>query len=506
MRSNRPLRRFAACTTVSLAIAGLSVPAAFAETTTTPIPIPEDPNQPPASSGPPVPPPGPIVAEAGTGIGVVRVLPGTVPGDSIIDGQQVPNQSVAEAGMGLATAKADSGTYLAQERSVAEAAPFGAAIAGNLIQVPGVSVNQTALPDHPEPTATGFGPPPSPADSVLKLGAVQGSAHARWDELQGPCVSPISDADTSVAGVSAVNALPAMPDTPQEFDRLASDPGSAQAKTAELRAMLDGGKGATLGGLLSGGAPDESGNGSLLNVPQSIRAHSRIELVDVPGAAGKAVRSTSEMQLASVQLLAGTPQEVRVDVVSAPKLTVTATGDPATSSVDYSAPVLRVSQGGRELAVLDAAHPTQDLPIGMPPGSDRLPVVGDALNSRMLDLGVLRLNLGSLTQQADGTELSADARLFELKVLPADALGMPGAALADISFGEQSAQAGAPEGGVQCGQQPLPAPADPPAEGAAAPPLAKTSGAYYTIPLFWTGAGLLLLGGVLVAAVPRRRS
>lgn len=506
MRSVRPLRRFTAVTTVSLAVAGLGMPAALAQTT--PVPTPVDPDQPPALEVPVQP--GPISAEVGTGIGVVRVLPGTVPGESIFDDpayeDALRKQSLIELGLGLAKSKADSGAYLAHERAVAEAAPFGAAIGGHSPQVPGLSVTQTAVPDHAEPTVTGVRPPASPADALVKLGLLEGSAHARWDDRLGPCVSPISEAISSLGSLSAVNVLPALPDTPQQVSELlpAQRRGDSEPE-AELAGEMPGSL-ARLGGLLSGGAPTESGAGSLLNVPDAVRAHSRIELVDVPGSEGKAVRATSSMRLASVRLLSGTPQELRVDVVREPKLTVTATGDPETSTVDYEAPVLRVTQGGRELVVIDAANPTADLPIGLPGAPGELPVVGPALNDRVLDIGVLRLSIGELTQEAQGTEVRAGARLFDLKLLPGTALGMPDAALAHVTFGEQTARAGAPEGGVVCEvpaqQQPAPVM---PAQGAPAPPLAKTSGAYYTVPLFWTGAGLLLLGGVLVAAVPRRR-
>ena len=498
MRSSRAVRRLAACTTVSLAVAGLCAPAAGA--VETPVPQPVDPEQPPASA--PVPgQPGPIFGQANTGIGVLRVLPGTVPGDAIMPGVPVPNQSVAELGMGLASVKADSEAYLGQERSIAEASPGGASAIGNPVQPPVVGVNQLALPDHSEPSTGGLAPPSSPADALLKLNGLHGSAHARWDQAMGPCVSPISDATTSVGSVSAVNVLPGLPDTPQEAKGLGG--------LGDLGGLVGDGSLGRLGGLLSGGAPKASGEGSLLSVPEAINAHSRVELADVPGAAGKAVRSTSTMQLGSVRLLAGTPQELRVDVLGAPRLTATSTGDPATSTVDYSAPVLRISRGGEQLAVLDAAHPQVDLPIRKPAGPGSLPVIGKALESRSADLGVLRLDVGSSTQRVQGGEVRGDSRLFGLKVLPGEALGMPGAALADISFGEQTVRAETPQGGVHCGA----AAAAPPASdgpmattpASTAPVLAKTSAAYHTIPLFWTGAGLLLVGAVLVAATPRRQ-
>lgn len=459
----RAVRRFGVCTAVSLAVAGLSLPAAFAQSSppTTPIPSPVDPGQPPASV--PTPAPGPIVADAGTLIGVVRILPNTVPSDSVVDDpefeEQLPKQAIAEAGMGRAIAQVNSTAYFAHERSVAEASPFGAALFGKTPQLP-VGLVQAALPDRAEPISSSMQPPSSPTDQLVELSGLDGSVHARWDKQAGPCVSPIADARYSMGSASAVNALP-----------------------EEL----------SLGGLLGGGKPAEGGTGSLLHVPDSAQAHSGVELVDVPGQVGKAVQSTSDLQLASVRLFAGTPQEVRVDVVGTPRLTATATGDPTTSTVDYEAPVLRVSRGGEVLGVLDAANPGLDVPL---PGLDQ----------RVLDAGVLRLSVGELKQDVVGTEVRAATRLFDLQLLRGHAVGLP-TSLVQVSFGEQIVRAGAPDGGVNCTTAPPPAAAAPAATNPqAAEPLALTSSGYYAVPLFWTGTGLLLLGSIIIAALPRRRT
>ncbi|MER7010619.1 hypothetical protein ABT324_04225 [Saccharopolyspora sp. NPDC000359] len=454
----RAVRRFGVCAAVSLVVAGLSGPAALAQSSppTTPIPSPVDPDQPPASV--PTPAPGPVVADAGTLIGVVRVLPGTVPTESIIDDpefqEELPKQSVAEAGLGRAIAQANSTAYFAHERAVAEASPVGVAVFGKVPQLP-VGLAQAALPDRPEPITSGLQPPSSPADQLVELSGLDGSVHARWDKQAGPCVSPIADARYSLGSASAVNALP---------------------------------EGLSLGGLLGGGQPTASGTGSLLHVPNAAEARSTVQLVDVPGQVGKAVQATSALQLASVQLFAGTSQELRVDVVGAPRLTATATGDPATSTVEYQAPALRVSRGGAELGVLDAANPDLDVPV--------------------LDAGVLRLSVGELKQDVVGTEVRAAARLFDLQVLRGHAVGLP-TSLLQVSFGEQIARAGAPTGGVDCTVAPAPpAPAPVPAGTApqAAQTLALTSSGYYAIPLFWTGTGLLLLGSIILAVLPRRRA
>lgn len=103
--------------------------------------------------------------------------------------------------------------------------------------------------------------------------------------------------------------------------------------------------------------------------------------------------------------------------------------------------------------------------------------------------------------------------MFDLQVLPTtklkELLGDNGkdlpSSLAQISLGEQIARAYAPEGGVECGTEQAPPGGG---EQSKSPPknLAYTSGAYNTVPMFWTGTGLLLLGVILVAAIPRRRT
>ncbi|RCW40188.1 hypothetical protein DFQ14_11268 [Halopolyspora algeriensis] len=524
----RSFRRVAACSAASLAAVCLTLPAATAQSAppTTPVPEPQDPGQPPASQPPPVAQPGPVVAEAGTGIGMLRVLPDAVPGDSIIDDPEfddkLPKQSLLEAGMGIAVAQANSEAYLAQERAIAESAPFGFAVGGNMPQLPG-SLTQTALPDHAQPTTSGLRPPSSPASKLFDAGLVEGSVHARWDKRLGPCAQPIADAETSLAGVSAVNALPALPSGPGESASLLSGSGaSSEEDTAAVGALAErlgdmAGPLSRLGGLLEGRTEAKGEAGSLLSVPGAIRAHSTTRLVDVPSQDGKAVRAVSRFRIGSLRLFAGTKQQLRVDVVSEPTLTATSTGDPKTSTVEYQAPVLRVSQGGETLGTLSATDPKLDVPIGVPmPGSgvdSDLPLVGHPEMPDVVDIGVLRLSIGDVQKSANGDEVRALARMLDVTLLPGEPLGLD-TSLAKISFGEQAVRADAPAGGVHCD---VPASAAPPAAPATSaapaavdsrssqvPRLAVTSGAYHTVPLFWTGTALLLAGAVLVAATPRR--
>ncbi|TWP51399.1 hypothetical protein FKR81_14350 [Lentzea tibetensis] len=431
---------------------------------TTPVPGPRDPNQPPASAPNGPQPLAHAVGDAGTGLAVVRIGPNAVPTNTILPGfsDQLPKQSAGEFGLGLASAQVNTEAFLTTERVITQASPVGFAIAGRSPQSPGTLV-QTAIPDNPQPTNGGLNPPASPLDTVLEVGLLNGSVHSRWDTEKGPCVEPLANAQTEAASISVLNAIPTLPSTP-ELPKLP---------------LLDG--------LLSNST-------SLVSLPETFKAQSKVQLVDLPGGKNKAVRSTSTMQAVSVRLAGG----VQIDVVSQPTLTATATGDETTSKIEYTAPVLRVSQGGKELGVLDAAHPQLDVPL-------------------LLDLVVARLQIAELTEKKasfsgpgfSGFQLGATARLLDVQLLPTDRLKIKDlpSALAQISLGEQIVRAAAPKDGVVCGTASAPKPpggpvAAPPKQ---APPLAYTNAAYNSIPLFWVGTALLLTGVIVVAAMPRGR-
>ncbi|MEU7475161.1 hypothetical protein AB0A63_04200 [Lentzea sp. NPDC042327] len=425
---------------------------ALAQPPTTPVPGPRDPNQPPASSPNGPQPLAHAVGDAGTGLAVVRLGPQGVPTSTILPGfgEQLPKQSVTELGLGLSSAQVNTEAFLATERVVTQANPFGFAVAGRAPQTPGTLV-QTAIPDNPQPTKGGL---PIPETPLAKLSVLNGSVQARWDEEVGPCISPLATATTSLAGLQVLSALPAeVPLAPKT---------------------------------------------GLVSIPDTFEASSAVRLVDLPGSKNKAVASTSTMRAVSIELAGG----LKIDVVTPPTLTATATGDEKTSTISYTAPVLKVSQNGKDLGTLDAAHPVLDVPL-------------------LLDLVVVKLQIAGLTEKKaafsgngfTGYQLGATARMLDVQLLPTDKLKLPNlpTALAQISLGEQIVRAAAPQGGVVCGTSQPPqtnAPQEP--GGAAAPPkkappLAYTNAAYQSVPLFWTGAGLLLVGVVVVAALPVRR-
>lgn len=535
---SRRLARSAALPLAAAMVVLAAAPAAGQTIPTTPVPPPANPDAPPASD--PVKTKAKAIGEAGTALGMVRLLPQAVPTDSILPGAEddLPKQSALEGGFGLSNAKADSESYLTYERSIASASPAGLSIAGNAPTTPG-TVTQTALPDNEKPVSTGINAPKNP---LINLSALNGTAHARWNEKLGPCVGTISDASTSAASASLVNTIPTMPDVAQLTD---ADQGTQQS-LSKLGSLAD------LGGLLSGqrtndAKPAANGNGSLISTPNTLSTRSTVRLVDMPNTDRKAVESTSTMQAADINILKGTPLGLTVKVASQPTLRVLSTGKAETSKVEYTAPVLTIERNGKELFTLDAANPTADIPVGMPtpklkdlPGYQQVkdaPVIGDlaqtandgvkALNDtaakRVLDLGVLRLSIAELTKRGSeqakpfkGYQQGASARLMDLQILPTeklkkllpdDAADKLPSSLAQVSLGEQIARAFAPTGGVDCSK---PEPAAPPEGGGAAPPaapdkLAQTSGAYASVPIFWTGTAMLLIGVVLVAVSPGRR-
>ncbi|RSN21718.1 hypothetical protein DMC61_35550 [Amycolatopsis sp. WAC 04169] len=515
-----------------------AAPATAQTIPTTPIPDPANPGQPPMSAPIGPQPLGKAVGDAGAALGVLRLLPNAVPTSAILPGagELLPKQSALEAGMGLSSAQANSEAYLSYEKSIAQSSPFGLSAAGNAPQTPG-SLVQTALPDNPKPISGGLNAPKNP---LFNLGLLNGQAHARWSPTLGPCVGTISDSSTSIANLALLPTIPNIPGADQLTQ--ASD---------QLKAGLGGLPGplANLGGLLSGTSASADGKGAVLSLPNTLSSRSVVRLVDIPGSKNKAVESTSTLQAANIELLKGTPLGLTIKVASQPTLRVTSTGDKKTSKVEYSAPVLQIVRGDKVLFTLDANNPTKDIPIGIPlpslkqvPGFDQLknvPVIGglaemlngatkqlpggEAGNGLTLDIGVLKLSIAGLNQKSSdmtspfkGFQMGASARLLDLQILPTTALQKalpPDAAkklpssLAQVSLGEQIARAYAPTGGVECGTAQAPPAGN---NGGAAPKgpvknLAYTNAAYDTVPMFWSGTAMLLIGVVLVAAMPGRR-
>jgi hypothetical protein len=521
-------------------LVALSAAPALADPSTFPTtPVPTNSSGEPPASVPDQPQPlGRAVGDAATGLAVLRLLPGAVPASAILPGaaSALPRQSAAELGFGLSSAQANSEAFLSYEHAIASSAPGGIAIEGNSPQVPG-ALSQTASPDNAQPVSGGLTSPSTPLDALVKAGVLNGTVHARWSDTLGPCVGTISDASTSLASASLLNVIPSLPGT-TDASSLSAAMSSSDLDSAQKQALVGNlsqmaGPLSNLAGLLSGGTGT---GGSLLSLPNVLSDRSVVRLVDIPGSANKAVQSVSTLQVAGVQLLAGTPMELDLNVVSQPSLVVTSTGSAATSTISYTAPVIQVVQGGKVLFTLDAANPTADVPIGIPlnvPNLPKLPIIGDLLpNGQQLtsaipviDIGVLRLQVAELNKSSEaltggqsgapftGFQIGATARMLDVQVLPTAALGIPNlpTALAQVSLGEQVGRAYAPAGGVVCGTSAVPVsnPATPPVRTAAAGTpkvLAWTNGAYDVVPLFWVGTLMLIGGVILVASLPSART
>src|SRR3979411_1923624 len=107
---------------VTAAVLLLSAAPALAQTTT-PIPGPANPGQAPVSSLSEPQPLGHAVGDAGSALGVLRLLPNAVPTGAILDGvgNKIPQQAALEAGVGLSSAQANSEAYLTYEKAIAQA-------------------------------------------------------------------------------------------------------------------------------------------------------------------------------------------------------------------------------------------------------------------------------------------------------------------------------------------------------------------------------------------------
>ncbi len=529
---------------------------------TTPVPHPVDPGDPPVVGTQGPQPLGHAVGDAGSAVGDLQVLPGLVDTTTIMPGMgdQLPKQPLLEGGLGTSSAQVNSEAYLNYERSIAESSPLGFAFGGNSPRLPG-ALSQTALPDNPQAVHGGLQLPKNP---LLNVGLLQGSANARYSPTLGPCTDgPISDSSTSVANLSAVNLnlpgssgplsdvlnpgkLAALPD--QVRKAVSTDPAKGGIDPKQALSALT--PKASQGNQLEQG---DSGI-SLISAPNLISSRSQVKLVDMPGTKNKAVRSATTFQFADVTLFKGLPIQTQIKVASQPKLTVTSTGKKDTSKVEYTAPMLEVHLPFLPPIKVDARHPFQaplslPLPSLIPPNVKQeftqkfgmnldemrnVPVLGEAAkflddkggNGFSLDLGLLRLKVGDFKQNGQaqtkgkggapfsGYQLGASANMASLDILPLDLLKLKDGpkSLATATLGKQVARAYAPTNGVECGTTNPGGGAAKPSGGVPAKPkpqakqLAYTNGAYESVPLFWTGTGLLLAGAVLMAALPRRRA
>ncbi|MGH3623733.1 MAG: hypothetical protein ACRDQ5_18385, partial [Sciscionella sp.] len=293
---------------------------------------------------------------------------------------QIGGSGGAALSLGVGLSRARANPENAAPTSAAEAAPLGLSLLGNTPTVPGSS-KQTAPPDNASPTKNGIELPNNP---LLTGGLLRTSAHARYSDKLGPCVSPLSEAKSSTADLKVLPVLPritaAKTTDPSKLINAGALPGgvSASQLTGPLHNLLG-----LFGGLGDIGAVGGKNNaGAVVDLPGVLSTSSDVNLVDMKGSKNKAVQSTSRLRVLKLTLLEGTPFELTVKVISEPTLQATSTGKKGTSTVTYTKPLLQIYQGGKRIGTLDPAHQSVDVPITL------LPIDTSVLNGVGLGKGL----------------------------------------------------------------------------------------------------------------------
>ena len=283
---------------------------------------------------------------------------------------------------------------------------------------------------------------------------------------------------------------------------------------------------------------------SLLALPDNLNGKAGAGMINVGG--HLASGAGADAGLADLEVFAGTRAAIGVKVVTEPTLKGIATGDPATSSVTYTSPVLDITAGSSEYT-LDSAHTQLDLVTSADAGavtgllsSLNLPILGQVGKTQV----ELRLTLGDVTKHVTGTHVSGDAATLRVELLLVPADTQPGIAAAavtgtstllDLGLGVLSVDARAPKAvpatspstsaPAPCGGYGYGCPASPPCactRSGAGPSASSTptptttvkatSGGSLpttgskTIWVVGAGVGLLLVGRLLMIVARRRMS
>jgi hypothetical protein len=157
---------------------------------------------------------------------------------------------------------------------------------------------------------------------------------------------------------------------------------------------------------------------SLLAVPHNLNGTTHTSLVTTGGTMTSTAVATAG--LTEIDLLGGTAAEIGVKVVTEPTLTGRTGGTLATSSVDYTSPILDVTLPGGAHVTLDAAHTSLDATasatgtaatgLGQ---SLSLPLVGHPAAKGTLHF---HLEIGELTRSVTAHAVSAHAATLRVTV------------------------------------------------------------------------------------------
>jgi hypothetical protein len=376
------------------------------------------------------------------------------------------------------------------ENTVDSAAEKAAQAGASFISLSGLG---QSLPDLPKNSVSQFAPPDNakaatsslldiPKNPLLWGSILPASAHARWNDSITCPTGPVEIANTELA-VAKLHAL--------------------TTEAAELPIALPGVPALPVGDGVT-----------VVDLPDELRSSTKQGLVAVDGQSGFGVSSTSGISVLDVTLFKGTPAATQVQVISPPELTATAAGTEGKSTVDYKAPILRITgptgtheikapgqeyeigmsslkslPGGLEgaLSKVGAAAPTGNLPT--------LPALPKILGESPY---LAKISLGKLTNVVK----EANKAQGQLTMLRLDLLSPDGVTpLASLSLGDMRVQATAPNGGVTCGN---PVPSVEPSSSER-PPTGTLPVTGSDVTLLVAGGGLLLLLGRFAMVATARR-
>ncbi|RYC10860.1 Ig-like domain-containing protein [Nocardioides zhouii] len=174
--------------------------------------------------------------------------------------------------------------------------------------------------------------------------------------------------------------------------------------------------------------------GPLVKAPGTVQTQQEVRLASTGGANdAREVVSSASSNLAALNLFGS----VTVGVSSAPTLTAKASGKPGGATVDYTQPVVTITAPSAPGSpyVLDAANEVATFALPENP------------------LLTVELSLGAVTKAvaADGTSASAQAALLHLKLATSAVGPIQGVTIANVDVVPLSVAAGAPAGGITCG-------------------------------------------------------
>ncbi len=174
--------------------------------------------------------------------------------------------------------------------------------------------------------------------------------------------------------------------------------------------------------------------GALVKAPGTVETRQSVRLAATGGADdAREVVSTASSNLAALNLF----DSVTIGVNQAPTVTATARGTAGAASVAYNQPVVTVTAPGAPGSpfVLDAANEVASFALPENP------------------LLRVELSLGALTKTVtpDGTSATGSAALLHLKLGTFTVGPILGVDIANVDIVPLSATAGAPAGGIQCG-------------------------------------------------------